>query len=122
MRGLGVVTPLMRIGRRNPAPPGPPISGDALKPTAQACLESIDRLTAGCALDLCSDQPAAEIQVGLRDHRAGHRRISMLGQPDTGMQHGLVREPTEPADLFPYVLVDTWYLPLRCHLEVENRR
>ena len=80
---------------------------DAFEPMPQSCLESIDRFLGGLALDLSADEPAVDIQVGLGDHRAGHRRIGMPAQPDTGMQHGLVREPTEPADLFLYVIFDT---------------
>jgi hypothetical protein len=67
----------------------------------------IDRLAGGVALDLGSDEPAIDIQVALGHHRAGHRRIGMPAQPDPSMQHGLVCEPTEPADLVLYVIFDT---------------
>ncbi len=73
----------------------------------QSRLESIDRFTGGLTFDLGPHQPAVDVQVGLRDHRARHRRVGMPGQSDPGVKHGQVRESTEPADFFLYVIFDT---------------
>ena len=100
------MTPFMRVRLRSIAS-GFRTFCDAFEPVPQSRLESIDRFTGGLALDLGADEAAVDIQVGLGDHWVGHRRIGMPAQPDTGMQHGLVREPTEPTDLFLYVVVDT---------------
>jgi hypothetical protein len=34
----------------------------------------------------------------------------------------LVRDPTEPTDLFPYVVFDTGQLTARGHVDVDSRR
>jgi hypothetical protein len=61
------------------------VFGNAIEPTPQRCLQSIDGFPGGLTLDLGADEPAVDIQVGLGDHRAVHGRIGLLAQPDTGM-------------------------------------
>ena len=68
---------------------------------------SIRRLSAGHSLDrlphrlpgrLGADQPTAQIDVGLRDGRAFHRRVGGQRQLDAGEQHGLGSHPDQRAD------------------------
>lgn len=120
MCGLRLMTPFMRINLRTIASFSFPVSGNAFEPTPQSCLESIDGFPGGLTLDLSADEPAVDIQVGLADHRAVHRRIGLPAQPDTGMKHGLVREPTEPTDPFPCIVINAGQLTMRRHLDVES--
>jgi hypothetical protein len=97
------------------------VFGAAFQSMTQSPLESIDCFPDGEAFDLRADQPAVDVEVGLRDHSAGHRWIAVLTQSDTSVQHRLVGEATELADLFPCVVLGTGYLPMRRYLDVENR-
>ena len=107
MRALRLMMPFMWVSLRSIATFGFPVFDDTFEPMPQSRLESIDRFTGSVALDLGADEPAVDIQVGLGDHWAGHRRIGVPAQPDPGMQHRLVCEPAEPTDLLLYIRIDT---------------
>ena len=62
-------------------------------------LELIDGFARGDALDLNADEPAIDVEVGLRHHGTLDRRIGVPGQLDPGVQHRSVRQPAEPTDL-----------------------
>lgn len=96
--------------------------GNTFEAAPQACLESIDRLSGVRSLNLSSDRTAVDVDVRLSDHRARHRRIGMPAHPDPGVQHRLMREPAEPADLLPHIVLDTWWLTLGRHIDVESYR
>ena len=70
--------------------------GSPFQPVPQPRLEPIDRFARGDALDLSTDEPAIDVEIGLRDHGSLHRRIGMPGQLDAGVQHRSVGEPAEP--------------------------
>ena len=78
--------------------------GSPFQPVSQPRLEPIDRFARGDALDLNADEPAIDVEVGLRHHGTLDRRIGVPGQPDPGVQHRSVRQPAEPTDLGPRVL------------------
>ena len=91
----------------------------AFQPVPQPRLESIDRFAHGRALDLGTDEPTIDVEIGLRDHGAFHRRIAMLCQLDAGVQHRSVGEPPEFADLAARVIGCTGKLTAHCHVDLD---
>ena len=73
--------------------------GSPFQPASQPRLEPIDRFARGDTLDLNPDEPAIDVEVGLRHHGTLDRRIGVPGQVDPGVQHRSVRQPAEPTDL-----------------------
>jgi hypothetical protein len=101
---LGLPAPLIRPTGRHPAAPGFPVSGSALELVAQQHLKPVYRLTGGDTLYLGPDRTSVDIQIGLGNHGTGDRRIGMLGQPDPGVEYGLIDEVRQCTDLSACVL------------------
>ena len=61
-----------------------PSDGEMLELTTQSGLEEIHRLPRGARVHLGADQPAVDVQVGLRDHRRFDCGIVVPAQPHPG--------------------------------------
>ena len=94
---------------------------DPFEPVSQPGFELIDRFSRGGALDLGTDEPPLHIEVRLRDDGSFHRRIVMPAQFDAGVQHRPVSESAELADLGSGVFGRAGQLPVRRHVDVEDR-
>ena len=78
--------------------------GSPFQPVPQPRFEPIDRFACGDPHVLNTDEPAIDVEVGLRRHGTLDRQAGVPGQLDPGVQHRSVRQPAEPTDLGPRVL------------------
>ena len=94
--------------------------GGSLQPVPQPRLTPINCFARGHAPDLSANEPTIHVEVGLRDHRSCHRRITMPAQFDAGVQHGSMGEPPERADLAARVISRAGKLAVRRHVDIDD--
>jgi hypothetical protein len=95
------------------------VFGDVFYAAAQPRREKINCLSRVLCLDLRADGPAIDIEIGLRDDGSPHRRITMRGQSDVGVQHRPAGKPRELTDLVARILGRR--RAIRCHLDLDVR-
>ena len=69
-----------------------------LELTTQSGLEEIHRFPRGGRAHLGADQPAVDVQVGLRDHRRFDCGIVVPAQPHPGGEDRTMRHPAQLGD------------------------
>ena len=94
--------------------------GSPFQPVPQPRFELIDRVACGDARDLNADEPAIDVEVGLREDGSLHRWIAIHTQFDAGVQHRPVGESTERADLASRVFGGTGHLSVRRHVDIKD--